>query len=74
MKLLDNQKNLQDNIYLKEKKNLNLEKKIQIINQRDNSIKSASQNQIQKNMKVKFKKLKKKKKKCLMKENNIKIY
>ncbi len=73
MKLLDNQKNLQDNIYLKEKKNLNLEKKIQIINQRDTSIKSALQNQIQKNMKVKFKKLKKKKKKCLMKVNNIKI-
>ena len=32
MKLLDNQKNLQDNIYLKEKKNLNLEKKIQMMN------------------------------------------
>ena len=27
MKLLENQKKLQDNIYLKEKKNLNLEKK-----------------------------------------------
>ena len=73
MKLLDNQKNLQQYLLEREEK-FKFRKKIQIINQRDTSIKSALQNQIQKNMKVKFKKLKKKKKKCLMKENNIKIY
>ena len=72
MKLLDNQKNLQQYLLEREEK-FKFRKKIQIINQRDTSIKSALQNQIQKNMKVKFKKLKKKKKKCLMKVNNIKI-
>ena len=48
---------------MKEKKNLNLEKKIQIINQRDTSIKSALQNQIQKNKKSKIQKIEKKKEK-----------
>ena len=61
MKLLDNQKNLQQYLLEREEK-FKFRKKIQIINQRDTSIKSALQNQIQKNIKIKFKKLKKKRK------------